>query len=57
MAALADLVGDADLSKGRLLQRQRDDDRLDLWRRAVCQKRPLAGQFLKSKLAARLVER
>ena len=55
MPALADLVGDPDLSEGRLLQRELDDDRLDLRRRAVRQKR-LAGQLLKRELAARVVE-
>jgi hypothetical protein len=33
MAELAKLVGDADLTEGRLLQRKLDDDRLDLGRR------------------------
>src|SRR3712207_7615958 len=43
MAALADLVGNADLAKGRLLQRQIQDDALDLGRGAIGQQRLAAG--------------
>ena len=56
MTALADLVGDADLAEGGLLQGQLDDDRLDLGRGAVRQDRLAAGQFLQGQLAAGLVE-
>ena len=45
VAAFADLVGDADLAEGRLLQRQLDDDRLDLGRGAVREQRLASGEF------------
>src|SRR3954468_20473403 len=56
MTAGAHLVGDADLAEGGLLQRQLDDERLDLRRRAVGQKRLLAGEFLQGEFAAAVVE-
>src|SRR3954447_26244956 len=56
MTAGAHLVGDADLAEGGLLQRQLDDERLDLRRRAVGQKRLLAGQLLQGEFAASVVE-
>src|SRR3954463_12353600 len=56
MTAGAHLVGDADLAEGGLLQRQLDDERLDLRRRAVGQKRLLAGEFLQGEFAAGVVE-
>ena len=49
VAALAHLVGDPDLAKGRLLQRQLDDQRLDLRRRAVRQQGLAAGQLLQGR--------
>ena len=55
-AALADLVGDPDLAEGRLLQRQLDDDHLDLGRRPVGEPRFAAGEVLERQLAAGLGE-
>jgi hypothetical protein len=56
MAELAKLVGDADLTEGRLLQRKLDDDRLDLGRRPVLQDWLAPRQFLQRKLAAGVVK-
>ena len=56
MTALAHLVGDADLAEGGLFERQVDDDRLDLRRRAVGHQRLAARQLLQGKLPAGLVE-
>src|SRR3954449_12458504 len=56
MAAGADLVGDPDLAEGGLLQRERDDGRLDLGRRAVGQQGLTTGELLKGELAAGVVE-
>src|SRR6516164_4737354 len=44
--ALPELVGNADLTEGRLLDRQRYDGILDLLRHAVLQHRLLAADFL-----------
>src|SRR3954471_24110937 len=56
MAALTHLVGNPDLAKGRLLQRQLDDDRLDLGRRAVRQQRLASRELLKGDFAADLIQ-
>src|SRR5215207_9235736 len=56
VAALADLVGDPDLAEGGLLKRQSKDQRLNLGRRAVGQKRLAPRQLLKRQLASGLVE-
>src|SRR5215204_791386 len=56
VAALADLVGDPDLAEGGLLKRQSKDQRLNLGRRAVGQKRLAPRQLLKRQLAPGLVE-
>src|SRR4051794_24572523 len=56
VAALADLVGDLDLAEGGLLKRQSKDQRLNLGRRAVGQKRLAPRQLLKRQLASGLVE-
>ncbi len=56
MPALADLIGDADLPVGRLLQGDLHDQRLDLGRGAVGQKWLAPTQLLQSDLAARVVE-
>src|SRR3954453_15632737 len=56
MAALTHLVGNPDLAKGRLLQRQLDDDRLDLGRRAVRQQRLAARELLKGDFAPDLIQ-
>src|SRR5262249_10163283 len=54
--ALPELVGNADLTEGRLLDRQRYDGILDLLRHAVLQHRLLAAAFLQGPFAALLVE-
>src|SRR3954464_11310176 len=56
MAALTHLVGNPDLAKGRLLQRQLDDNRLDLGRRAVRQQRLASRELLKGDFAADLIQ-
>src|SRR4028119_1763106 len=56
MPALADLVGDADLAEGRLLQGKLTNHRLNLRSGPVRQKRLAPGQLLQGKLAAGLVE-
>src|SRR3954452_2467100 len=56
MAALTHLVGNPDLAKGRLLQRQLDDDRLDLGRRAVRQQRLASRELLKGDFAPDLIQ-
>ena len=56
MAALAHLVGDADLAEGGLLQGEFQDKRLDLGCGAVLQQRLAAGQVLERDLATLLVE-
>ena len=56
VAALADLVGDPDLAEGGLLKSQSKDQRLNLGRRAVGQKRLAPRQLLKRQLASGLVE-
>src|ERR687898_409412 len=50
------LLGDLDLAKGGLLKRQSKDQRLNLGRRAVGQKRLAPRQLLKRQLASGLVE-
>src|SRR4029453_9158691 len=50
------LVGDADLAEGGLLQREVDDEGLDLGRGPVGQQRLLAAQLLQREFAAGLVE-
>src|SRR3954449_3833059 len=52
----ADLVGDADLAEGGLLQREIKNAALDLGRGPVGQQRLRAGQLLQGEFAARLVE-
>src|SRR6516164_4572576 len=54
--ALSQLVGNADLTEGRLLDRQRYDGILDLLRHAVLQYRLLAADFLQGQFAALVVE-
>jgi hypothetical protein len=56
VALLAHLVGHPDLAEGGLLQREREDSRLDLGRRAVRQQGLLAGELLEGELAARVVQ-
>src|SRR3954469_15728389 len=56
MAALTHLVGNPDLAKGRLLQRQLDDDRLDLGRRAVRQQRLASRELLKGDFAPSIIQ-
>jgi len=56
MAELANLVGDADLAEGGLLQRQVEDDRLDLRRRPVLQDWLAPRQLLQRQFAAGLVK-
>jgi hypothetical protein len=46
MAELAKLIGDADLTIGRSVQRELDDDRPDFRSRAVLQNRLAPRQFL-----------
>ena len=53
----ADLVADADLAEGGLLQREVDDESLDLGRGPVGQLRLLAAPLLQGEFAAGLVER
>src|SRR3954452_6450187 len=50
------LVGDPDLAEGGLLKRQREDQRLNLGRRPVGQKRLAPRQLLERQLASGLVE-
>src|SRR5262245_15426991 len=54
--ALPALIGNADLTEGRLLDRQRYDGSLDLLRHAVLQHRLLAADFLQPQFAALVVE-
>src|SRR5262249_2789674 len=54
--ALPELIGNADLTEGRLLDRQRYDGSLDLLRHAVLQHRLLAADFLQRQFAALVVE-
>src|SRR5262249_34147756 len=54
--ALPQLVGNADLTEGRLLDRQRYDGILDLLRHAVLQHRFLAADFLQGQFAALVIE-
>jgi hypothetical protein len=53
--ALPQLVGNADLTEGRLLDRQRYDGILDLLWHAVLQHRLLAADFLQRQFAALVV--
>ena len=55
-AALQQIVGDAHLAPGRLLDRQGDDGLLDLRRHPVLQDRLAARQLLQSELAAFVVK-
>ena len=55
-AALQQVVGDAHLAPGRLLDRQGDDGLLDLRRHSVLQDRLAARQLLQSELAAFVVK-
>src|SRR5256884_2158041 len=54
--ALPQLVGNADLTEGRLLNGERNDAILDLLRHAVLQHRLLAADFLQGQFAALIVE-
>src|SRR5262249_55365971 len=54
--ALAQFVGNADLTEGGLLDRQRYDGILDHLRHAVLQYRLLAADFLRGQFAALVVE-
>jgi hypothetical protein len=54
--ALPQLVGNAELTEGRLLEGQRYDGVLDLLRHAVLQHRLLAADFLQGQFAALLVK-
>src|SRR5262249_40952971 len=54
--ALPELVGNADLTEGRLLDRQRYDGVFDLLRHAVLQHRLLAADFLQRQFAALVVQ-
>ena len=54
--ALSQLVGNADLTEGRLLNGERNDGVLDLLRHAVLQHRLLAADFLQAQFAALVVE-
>src|SRR5262245_43534034 len=54
--ALPELVGHADLTESRLLDRQRYDGILDLLRHAVLQHRFLAADFLQRQFATLVVE-
>jgi hypothetical protein len=54
--ALLQLVGDADLPEGRLLDRHRHDGVFDLLRHTVLRHRLLAADLLQSEFAALLVE-
>src|SRR5437588_3592804 len=54
--ALPQLVGNADLTEGRLLNGERNDGVLDLLRHAVLQHRLLAADFLQAQFAALVVE-
>src|SRR5580692_10049728 len=56
MAELAKRVGDADLAISRPVQRKRDDDRLDVGRRAVLQDRVAPRQLLQRQFAAGVVK-
>jgi hypothetical protein len=56
VAKLPHFVGDADLAKGRLVQRKLNDPRRDLGRGPVRQDRLLAGDFLQGELAAFVIE-
>src|SRR5262249_5441232 len=54
--ALPELVGNADLTEGRLLDRQRYDGVFDLLRHAVLQNRLLAADFLQRQFASLVVQ-
>src|SRR5579872_2102636 len=56
MAELAKLIGDADLTIGRSVQRELDDDRLDFRGRAVLQNRLAPRQLLQRQFAAGVVK-
>jgi hypothetical protein len=56
MAVLAHLVGEADLTEGRLLQGKLDNHRFHLGRGAVGQQRLAPGQLLQGQFATGLVE-
>ena len=56
MAELAKLIGDADLTIGRSVQRELDDDRFDLGRRPVLQDRLAPRQLLQRQFAAGVVK-
>ena len=53
MPELAKLVGDADLAVRRPVQRELDDDRFDLGRRAVLQDRLAPRQLLPAPIPRR----
>jgi hypothetical protein len=53
---LSQLVGNADLTEGRLLDRQRCDGILDRLQHAVLQRRLLAADFLQGQFAALVVK-
>src|SRR3989475_10061743 len=56
VSPLPQLVGNADLTEGRLLDGERNDGVLDLLRHAVLQHWLLAADFLQSQFAALVVE-
>src|SRR6476646_217929 len=56
MAEFAKLVGDADLAISRPVQRKRDDDRLNVGRRAVLEDRFAPRQLLQRQFAAGVVQ-
>jgi len=56
MAELTKLIGDADLTIGRSFQRELDNDRFDVRRRAVLQNRLAPRQLLQRQFAAGVVE-
>src|SRR5918993_2599901 len=53
---LSEFIGDADLTKGRLLDRKRNDGGFDLLRHTVLQHRLLASDLLQRQLAAFVIE-